>query len=61
MRDYVELDRAATVEGSPWQPLRRWGDPLLVTDRVSSSETEGFSHSGPTFGADVTTLLGEYE
>ncbi len=28
---YLELDRAATAEGSTWRPSRRWGQPLLVT------------------------------
>lgn len=28
---YLELDRAATAEGSAWRPPRRWGDPLVVT------------------------------
>jgi integrase len=28
---YVELDRAATADGSPWRPPPRWGEPLLVT------------------------------
>ncbi|MEV8102754.1 site-specific integrase [Streptomyces sp. NPDC088135] len=32
VRDYLELDRAATAEGSSWRPARGWGDPLLVTD-----------------------------
>src|SRR5205814_9193986 len=27
---YLELDRAATAEGSAWRPSRRWGEPLLV-------------------------------
>lgn len=29
---YVELDRAATADGSSWRPPARWGEPLLVTD-----------------------------
>ena len=29
---YLELDRAATVDGSAWSPPRRRGEPLLVTD-----------------------------
>ncbi len=29
---YLQLDRAATVGGSPWRPPGRWGEPLLVTD-----------------------------
>ena len=29
---YLELDRAATADGSTWRPPRRWGEPLLVTD-----------------------------
>lgn len=28
---YVELDRAATVDGTAWRPPARWGEPLLVT------------------------------
>ncbi|WP_066940066.1 site-specific integrase [Streptomyces sp. NBRC 110611] len=31
VHDYLELDRAATAEGSGWRPPRRWGEPLLVT------------------------------
>jgi integrase len=31
-RCYLELDRAATADGSAWHPPRRWGEPLLVTD-----------------------------
>lgn len=30
--DYIELDRAATADGSSWRPPQRWGEPLLVTD-----------------------------
>ena len=29
---YLELDRAATAEGSIWRPPRPWGEPLLVTE-----------------------------
>ena len=29
---YLELDRAATADGSRWQPPAQWGEPLLVTD-----------------------------
>ncbi|RZL77281.1 MAG: site-specific integrase [Rhodococcus sp. (in: high G+C Gram-positive bacteria)] len=29
---YVELDRAATADGSYWRPPQRWGEPLLVTE-----------------------------
>ena len=29
---YLELDRAATADGSTWCPPRRWGEPLLVTN-----------------------------
>ncbi len=29
---YVTLDRAAAVEGFRWQPLARWGPPLLVSE-----------------------------
>ncbi|MGH3921629.1 MAG: tyrosine-type recombinase/integrase [Pseudonocardiaceae bacterium] len=29
---YLELDRAVTADGSAWRPLRRWGEPLLVTN-----------------------------
>jgi integrase len=32
LHDYLDLDRAATTEGSPWRPPRRWGEPLLVTE-----------------------------
>jgi integrase len=28
---YLELDRAATADGSAWRPSRRWGEPLLVS------------------------------
>jgi site-specific recombinase XerC len=28
---YLDLDRAATGDGSAWRPSRRWGEPLLVT------------------------------
>lgn len=29
---YVELDRAATEDGSSWRPPERWGEPLLVAE-----------------------------
>src|SRR6478752_1586283 len=32
VHDYLELDRAATTEGSGWRPPRRWGEPLIVAD-----------------------------
>ncbi|MCY0954762.1 site-specific integrase [Streptomyces sp. H27-S2] len=32
LHHYVELDRAATTEGSLWRPPRRWGEPLMVTE-----------------------------
>ena len=32
VRQYLELDRSATVDGTAWSPPRRWGEPLLVTD-----------------------------
>ncbi|WP_206305398.1 site-specific integrase [Actinacidiphila soli] len=32
VHNYVELDRAATAEGSAWRPPRRWGEPLLVSE-----------------------------
>lgn len=32
MRHYLELERAATVDGSDWLPPRRWGEPLRVTE-----------------------------
>ena len=32
VHDYLDLDRAATAEGSGWAPPRRWGEPLRVTD-----------------------------
>jgi len=28
---YLEIDRPATVDGTGWQPARKWGEPLLVT------------------------------
>ncbi len=31
VRGYLDLDRAATADGSPWRPPPRWGEPLLVT------------------------------
>ena len=31
VRQYLELDRAVTADGSPWRPPERWGEPLLVT------------------------------
>lgn len=32
VHDYLQLDRAASADGSPWRPPRRWGEPLLVTN-----------------------------
>ena len=32
VHDYLELDRAATAEGSWWRPPPRWGEPLHVTE-----------------------------
>jgi site-specific recombinase XerD len=32
VRQYLELDRAVTVDGSSWWPPPRWGEPLLVSD-----------------------------
>ena len=29
---YLELDRAATVDGSAWRPPARWGQPLQVSE-----------------------------
>lgn len=29
---YVELERAATADGTGWRPPARWGEPLLVTE-----------------------------
>jgi site-specific recombinase XerD len=29
---YLELERAATVDGSAWRPPARWGEPLRVTE-----------------------------
>jgi integrase len=29
---YLDLDRSATANGSPWRPPSRWGEPLLVTE-----------------------------
>ena len=31
VRQYLELDRAASADGSSWRPPRGWGEPLLVT------------------------------
>lgn len=32
MHHYVELDRAATADGTAWRPPERWGESLLVTE-----------------------------
>jgi site-specific recombinase XerD len=32
VHDYLQLDRAATVEGTGWSPPSRWGEPLVVTE-----------------------------
>jgi integrase len=32
VHQYLELERAATVDGSDWRPPRRWGEPLRVTE-----------------------------
>ncbi|PZS36843.1 MAG: integrase [Pseudonocardiales bacterium] len=32
VHDYLELDRAATTEGTAWRPPRRWGEPLVVSE-----------------------------
>jgi integrase len=32
LHQYLELDRAATADGSQWRPPKGWGEPLLVTD-----------------------------
>ncbi len=32
VHDYLELDRAATAEGTRWRPLQRWGEPLMATE-----------------------------
>jgi hypothetical protein len=32
VHDCLELDRAATAEGTCWRPPRRWGEPLMVTE-----------------------------
>jgi hypothetical protein len=32
LHDYLELDRAATTEGSLWRLSRRRGEPLMVTE-----------------------------
>ena len=32
VHQYVELDRAASAEGSAWRPPRRWGEPLIVSE-----------------------------
>ena len=41
VRQYLELDRAASADGSSWRPSRGWGEPLLV--------------AGPTPGAGGST------
>jgi integrase len=46
VRDYLELDRAATTEGSGWRPPRRWGEPLMVTEPgVRSGRINGVRRS----------------
>jgi integrase len=32
VHQYLQLDRAATADGSPWRPPGRWGEALLVTE-----------------------------
>lgn len=32
VRQYLELDRAVTADGSAWRPPRRWGEPLMVSE-----------------------------
>jgi integrase len=32
VRQYVELERSATVDAVAWSPPRRWGEPLMVSD-----------------------------
>jgi integrase len=32
VHQYLELDRAASTEGSGWAPPGRWGEPLLVSE-----------------------------
>jgi integrase len=32
VHDYLDLDRAATTEGSGWRPPRRWGESLVVAE-----------------------------
>ncbi|MGH3687380.1 MAG: hypothetical protein ACRDSM_20490, partial [Pseudonocardiaceae bacterium] len=32
VHDYLELDRAATTEGTVWCPPRRWGEALVVSE-----------------------------
>jgi integrase len=33
VHQYLDLDRAATADGSAWRPPQRQGEPLMVTDR----------------------------
>jgi integrase len=32
VHQYLELDRAASVDGSSWEPPPGWGEPLIVTE-----------------------------
>ena len=49
VHDYLELDRAATAEGSGWRPPRRWGEPLHVTDpRPQGGRVNGVRSSWAT-------------
>jgi len=32
VHQYLELERAATADGTGWRPPERWGEPLLVTE-----------------------------
>ena len=50
-RQYVALDRDATVTGSSWRPPARWGAPLLVTD----PDTRGGRVNGVRVAWDALT------
>ena len=47
VHDYLELDRAATADGSTWRPPRRWGEPLLVTEPGRSGRLGSTASAGP--------------
>lgn len=47
---YLELDRAATADGSAWRPPRRWGEPLLVgAPDARGGQVNGVRRSWDTF------------